>query len=94
MSTLKDSVQVSRSFVGALWLAVEDSGGLEVVGFVPAVLGSRADVVLLEVEILEFDVESLECVVGARGSTTGATWVVNVSDLLDVSVLEVEGGES
>lgn len=94
MSSLKDSVQVSRSFVGALWLVLEESSVLEVVGFVPAVLGSRADIVLLEVDILSFDVDLLECVVGARGSTTGATWVVNVSDLLDVSVLEVEGGES
>jgi hypothetical protein len=91
---LKDSAQVSRSFVGALWLVVEDSDGLEVVGFVPAVLGSRANVVLLEVTVDSFDVDSLECVVGARGSTTGATWVVNVVDLLDVSVLEVKGGDS
>ena len=86
MSMLKDSAQVSRSFVGALWLALEDSDGLEVVGWVPCVLGSRADVVLLEVTVDSFDVDSLECLVSARGSTTGAQWSVNVADLLDVVV--------
>lgn len=98
MSTLKDSAQVSRSFVGALWLALEELSNhsesveagsvFEVVGWVPCVLGSRADVVLLEVSVDSFDVESLECLVSARGSSTGAQWSVNVADLLDVVVLE------